>query len=124
MIEVERGNIDLAEGKAGRFLEIGLLPLLLQLRIGDETNRDVRPGAVNPDEFEPADVNGDDTELRIFRLGFKFRHQAFGQPVVPGRFRVAVYRIDAAGRSRANEPIEGCSRPETCNITARAAHMR
>ncbi len=86
LIEIERGNPDFAGGKCHRLREEWTLRLLLEFRIGHETNRAVRTGSVDADEFAATVLDADDSKFRVGGLGFQLCKQAFRQPVAPNLF--------------------------------------
>ena len=81
------------------------------------------PRTIDANDFASAILDADDAELRVSRLGFEFGQQALRELVVPGLFGEAIDRIDAAGETRPDQPVQCGRGPKACDVAARAAHM-
>ena len=124
LVQLDRRNVDLVRGQLDGFLEVRIVALALQFRVGHDSNRTVRARAVDTEEFASPVFDPDEAELRISRLGAEIGDDAREQTLAPDLFGEVVDRIDPAVETGEHHSVHRRMIRECRDIGTRAGHVR
>ena len=96
LVQTDGRDVYFIRGQLDGVLEIWRIALSLQLRVGHDSNRSVRSGAVDANDLALAVIYPDEAELRIGRLERHLGSQSGREPLAPGLSGGLIDRIDAA----------------------------